>query len=43
MAHYADENDVTLVDANKHYGYLTAEELAKALDPYPMTKGGRIG
>jgi fumarate hydratase class II len=42
MAHYADENDLTLKDANNHYGYLSDEDLAKALDPYPMTKGGRI-
>ena len=42
MAHYANEHDLTLVDANNHYGYLTSVELEKALDPYPMTKGGRI-
>ena len=42
MAHYANEHDLTLVDANNHYGYLTSAELEKALDPYPMTKGGRI-
>jgi fumarate hydratase class II len=43
MAHYANEHDVTLVDANEHYGYLSAADLAAALDPYPMTKGGRVG
>lgn len=43
MAHYANEHGVTLVDANEHYGYLSSDDLAVALDPYPMTAGGRVG
>ena len=42
MAHYADEHDLTLADANKHFKYLSDAEFKSAIDPYAMTKGGRV-
>jgi len=41
MAHYADDNDCSLADANKHFAFLTEKDFIKAVDPYKMAKGGR--
>ena len=41
MAHYANDNDLTLEDANNHFKFLTNDEFKSAIDPYKMTKGGR--
>jgi len=40
MAHYANENDCSLADANEHFKFLSKEEFDKAIDPYKMAKGG---
>lgn len=42
MAHYADENNCSLAEANRKLGYLSEEEFNKAIDPYKMAKGGRL-
>jgi fumarate hydratase, class II len=36
LAHYADDNDTSLLEANKTLGFLSQEEFDKALDPYKM-------
>ena len=41
MAHYADDNDCSLKDANDHYQFLSNDEFEAAIDPYKMAKGGR--
>ena len=41
MAHYANDNDLTLEDANNHFKFLTNDEFKSAIDPYKMAKGGR--
>ncbi len=40
MAHYANDNDCSLTEANKHFAFLSEEEFTKAVDPYKMAKGG---
>ncbi len=42
MAHYANDHDVTLTDANNHFKYLTDKEFKEAINPYKMAKGGRV-
>lgn len=42
LAHYANENNCTLIEANQHYEFLSEDEFNKILDPYKMAKGGRI-
>ena len=37
-----NDNDMSLLQANQHFQYLSADEFNKALDPYKMAKGGRI-
>ncbi|AHE65671.1 fumarase [Legionella oakridgensis ATCC 33761 = DSM 21215] len=41
MAHYADDNDCSLEEANQHFKFLSPEAFKKAIDPYKMAKGGR--
>jgi len=41
MAHYADDNDCSLADANKHFAFLSEKDFIKAVDPYKMAKVGR--
>ena len=41
MAHYANDNDCSLADANAHFKYLSDAEFKKAIDPYKMAQGGR--
>ncbi|HLB56046.1 MAG TPA: class II fumarate hydratase [Coxiellaceae bacterium] len=41
MAHYADEHDCSLLEANQHFKYLSDAEFKKIIDPYKMTQGGR--
>lgn len=40
MAHYADSNNSSLVEANKALDFLSEEDFNKVVDPYKMTKGG---
>lgn len=42
MAHYADDNNCSLAEANKHFGFLSEQEFNQAIDPHKMAKGGRI-
>lgn len=41
LAHYADDNDCTLAEANEHFKFLSSTEFNNAIDPYKMAKGGR--
>ncbi len=41
LAHFADDNDCTLANANQHFKFLSEEEFNKAIDPYKMARGGR--
>jgi fumarate hydratase class II len=41
MAHYADKQNCTLEEANRHFRFLSSEEFLNAIDPYKMAKGGR--
>jgi fumarate hydratase, class II len=41
MAHYADQQNCTLDEANQHFKFLSAEDFKQAIDPYKMAKGGR--
>ena len=38
MAHYADDNNCSLSQANEHFKYLSDEEFNKAIDPYKMAQ-----
>lgn len=40
LAHYADENNLSLAEANKVLKLLSEDEFNKVVDPYKMTKGG---
>ena len=40
MAHHANENNISLEQANKNLGFLSEDEFNKIVDPYKMTKGG---
>ncbi|APC97893.1 class II fumarate hydratase [Francisella frigiditurris] len=40
MAHYADQKNISLDEANKDLKFLSEEEFKKVVDPYKMTKGG---
>lgn len=42
MAHYADEHDCSLQDANAHFQFISDDEFQKAVDPVAMAKGGRL-
>ncbi len=41
LAHYADDHDISLAQANAHLQYLSEEDFKKHVDPYKMAKGGR--
>ncbi|AEB28065.1 class II fumarate hydratase [Francisella hispaniensis] len=40
MAHYAEQKNVSLAEANQELKFLSKEEFDKVVDPYKMTKGG---
>jgi len=42
MAHYADDNNCSLAEANRKLKYLNEDEFKQALDPHKMAKGGRL-
>ncbi|WP_367606637.1 class II fumarate hydratase [Legionella sp. W05-934-2] len=42
MAHYADNHNCSLAEANRQLGFLSDEEFNKAIDPHKMTQGGRL-
>lgn len=41
LAHYANDHDLSLEQANQHFKFLSDSDLKKYLDPYKMAKGGR--
>ncbi|MFC4892878.1 class II fumarate hydratase [Pseudofrancisella aestuarii] len=40
MAHYADQKNISLAEANKYLKFLSEDEFKKVANPYKMTKGG---
>ncbi|MBK2109626.1 class II fumarate hydratase [Francisella tularensis] len=40
MAHYAEQKNISLAEANQELKFLSKEEFDKVVDPYKMTKGG---
>lgn len=42
LAHFAENNACSLVEANDHYKFLSAEQFLEAIDPYKMTQGGKV-
>lgn len=42
IANYANDNNCSLRDANKHFQILSDSDFIKYVNPYQMTKGGRI-
>ena len=42
MAHYANDNNLNLEQANEHFKFLSPDEFKKAMDPYKMAQGGRV-
>ncbi|AJI72465.1 fumarate hydratase [Francisella tularensis subsp. novicida GA99-3548] len=40
LAHYAEQKDISLAEANQELKFLSKEEFDKVVDPYKMTKGG---
>ncbi|AEB27168.1 Fumarate hydratase class II [Francisella cf. novicida Fx1] len=40
LAHYAEQKNISLAEANQELKFLSKEEFDKVVDPYKMTKGG---
>ncbi|MBK2356241.1 class II fumarate hydratase [Francisella hispaniensis] len=40
LAHYAEQKNISLAEANQELKFLSKEEFNKVVDPYKMTKGG---
>ena len=40
LAHYAEQKNISLVEANQELKFLSKEEFDKVVDPYKMTNGG---
>ncbi|ORM38928.1 class II fumarate hydratase [Francisella endosymbiont of Ornithodoros moubata] len=42
MAHYAEQKNISLAEANEELKFLSKDEFDKVVDPYKMAKGGRL-
>lgn len=41
LAHYANDHNLSLEEANQHFNFISESEFKKIVDPYKMAKGGR--